>query len=85
MATSGLKEMGKFFWEGREKGGGFTLHDFCVFRVMCVSIWKRWNRETNIDTCFGFSGKIMCRHVSTCRHHAEIIVIMNQGGSKTRN
>ena len=31
MATLGLKEMGKFLWEGREKGLPFWLSQFSKF------------------------------------------------------
>ena len=33
MATLGLKEMGKFLWEGREKGLLFWLSQFCKTKV----------------------------------------------------
>ena len=36
MATLGLKEMGKFLWEGREKGLPCWLSQFCWYSILRV-------------------------------------------------
>ena len=38
MATLGLKEMGKFFWEGREKGLTCWLSQFSKTKLRAVSV-----------------------------------------------
>ena len=34
MATLGLKEMGKFLWEGREKGGERNGHQIDILKYL---------------------------------------------------
>ena len=50
MATLGLKEMGKFLWEGREKGLSCWLSQFC-FPFLCYFLLE--NVKKNLVFHFG--------------------------------
>ena len=50
MATLGLKEMGKFLWEGREKSLPSWLSQFSFAKVAIAELfWKMMNKKNRIS------------------------------------